>query len=50
MENNLNSEHIKTLWRKASKTYYEKNKEILRQKKLAHYHKKKNGELDIKKN
>jgi hypothetical protein len=32
---------IHSQWRKASQKYYEKNKEILRAKKLAHYHKKK---------
>ena len=41
VENDLKSNHIKSLWRKASKNYYERNKERLRAKKLAYYHRKK---------
>ena len=43
MENNDKKLHIKLLWKKASKIYYEKNKEIIRAKNLAKYHKKKNN-------
>lgn len=35
-------EHLKALWRKNSKTYYERNIEKIRAKNLERYHKKKN--------
>jgi hypothetical protein len=44
--NNTDSEKVdrdmlREQWRKASQKYYEKNKEIVRAKKLAYYHKNK---------
>lgn len=38
---NIQKDTLKNQWRSASRRYYEKNKDILKAKKLAHYHHKK---------
>lgn len=40
--NTEKKEHVRSLWRKNSKTYYERNMEKIRAKNLERYHKKKN--------